>query len=265
MNFAFIRFDVTAGVATLTFNRPDQFNAMNAAMMREIITALEQIHADPAVRVAVITGAGRGFMGGADLKEYAAQSGPDFDDFTWRGHRLYNLIESMGKPVVAAVNGHALGGGFEIALACDFILARTGAKLGLPEIQLGLIPGGGGMPRLTQKIGVNRAAELVMLGTAVTAEQLTEWGLVNHVYPVESYAAEVAAFAAALAEKEVTALAAMKQLLRLAAPPPSSAALALEAQTLSRLFLSPLGQERIQGFLRASQERKARAAATPST
>lgn len=133
-----------ASVATLTFNRPHLLNAMNREMMDEIIDALKLITENENIRVAVITGEGRAFMAGADIKEYAVQTGEEFKAFQNKGKELYQLIEEANIPFIAAVNGVALGGGFEIALACDFIIASDGAKMGLPEVHLGLIPGGGG-------------------------------------------------------------------------------------------------------------------------
>ncbi|MBC8012087.1 MAG: enoyl-CoA hydratase/isomerase family protein [Burkholderiales bacterium] len=267
MSYEHILYTVRDGLATLTFNRPGQLNAMNAQMMREIIAALEELHADPAVRVGIITGAGsKAFMAGADLKEYAAQTPRQFDDFTWRGRHLYNLIESSNKPVIAAVNGFAFGGGFEIALACDLILAADTAKFGLPEILLNLIPGGGGTQRLVQKVGLNRANELLLTGRTASAAELHAWGCVNALHPADTLLAEVEKLARQLAEKEPAPLAAIKQLTRLAASPISSATLTLEAQTVSRLYQSPAGQAKIQEFLQKSLERqKAKAAASSAS
>ena len=266
MTFDHILYTVRDGLATLTFNRPGQLNAMNALMMREIIAALEDLHADPAVRVGIITGAGKAFMAGADLKEYAAQTPQQFDDFTWRGRHLYNLIESSNKPIIAAVNGFAFGGGFEIALACDLIWAADTAKFGLPEILLNLIPGGGGTQRLVQKVGLNRASELLITGRTAPSAELHAWGCVNALHPADTLLAEVEKLARQLAEKEPAPLAAIKQLTRLAAAPISSAALTLEAQTVSRLYQSPAGQAKVQEFLQKSIERqKAKAAAAPAT
>ena len=257
MNFTHVKLEVDGAVATLAFNRPDQLNAMNAAMMREIISALEYIHADPEIRIGVLTGEGKAFMAGADIKEYAAQSAAQFDDFTWRGRHLYTLLESSNKPMIAAVNGYAFGGGFEIALSCDLILARKGAKFGLPEILLNLIPGGGGTQRLVQKIGLNRANELLMTGRTVTAEELASWGCVNHLYDAETFHEQTMSFARELAKKEPEPLRVIKQLTRLAAAPVSGPALTLESQAVSRYFHSPAGQLKIQEFLNKSLSKKA--------
>jgi len=169
-----IIFNIEDKIAWLKFNRPQQLNAMNSDMMNEIIDALKKIDAASAdhIRVAVITGIGKAFMAGADIKEYASQTEAQFNDFQKNGRNVYTLIEENSKPVIAAINGFAFGGGLEIALACDMIVAAEGAKMGLPEILLNLIPGGGGAIRLAKKIGVNRTNEIVMGGKKSLADGL---------------------------------------------------------------------------------------------
>lgn len=256
--YQFITYTVADSIGRIVFNRPDQLNAMNRVIMDELIHALSVINADSAVRVGLLTGAGKAFMAGADIKEYARQTEAEFDTFQTRGRELYAAIEGNAKPVVAAVNGYAFGGGLEIALACDLMVAVEGAKMGLPEITLGLIPGGGGTQRLPRKIGLNRANELLMTGNTVTAEQFMAWGLVNHIYPRESFATESEAFAREVAQRPADALRILKQLSRLAAGSMDTAAQAIENEALSRLYKSTEGQERIQAFCRESEERKSR-------
>jgi len=256
--FNTITYSVDEGLAYLVFNRPDQLNAMNRAMMDEIIEALRRINTDAGVRAAVITGSGKAFMAGADIKEYARQTEAEFDAFQTRGRELYAAIEGNAKPVVAAVNGYAFGGGLEIVLACDMVVAVEGAKMGLPEITLGLIPGGGGTQRLPAKIGLNRANEMLMTGRTVTAEELHDWGLVNAVYPKSDYDEKVAAYARQLVGKSPEALRMLKQLSRLGAGPMDTAAQAIENEALSRLYKSPEGQARIQEFYQKSLDRKKR-------
>ena len=251
-----IQYNMEDGIAILTFARPDQLNAMNRRMMDEIIDALSRINTDAEARVGLITGAGRAFMAGADIKEYALQSEAEFDAFQSRGRELYASIEGNAKPVIAAVNGYAFGGGLEIALACDLVVAAEGVKMGLPEITLGLIPGGGGTQRLPRRIGLSRANEMLMTGAAVTAETLMAWGLVNQVFPGESFLAEAMAFARRVAGKSPPALRTLKQLTRIAAGSIDTAAQAVENEALSRLFKSPEGQAQIQAFYRKSLDRK---------
>ncbi|OAM88102.1 enoyl-CoA hydratase/isomerase family protein [Termitidicoccus mucosus] len=244
------------GVRTITFNRPDQLNAMNRALMSALISALAAANADPATRVVVLTGAGRAFMAGADLKEYAGQTRGEFDAFQALGRQLYAVIEGNAKPVVAAINGHCFGGGFEIALASDLILAVAGAKCGLPEINLALIPGGGGTQRLAQRAGLGRALDAAMTGRVLTAEELHGWGVVSHVYAAEEFSARVADYAAALAAREPAPLQALKRIARASVPAVHPAAMAAENEALGRFFASPEGRAKIEEFMARSAGRK---------
>lgn len=210
----YIETDVRDGLGILRFNRPEQLNAMNREMMDAIIGALEALIADERVRVAVITGSGRAFMAGADIKEYAAQTSEEFADFRKKGMRLYELIECSGIPFIAAVNGFALGGGFEIALACDFIVAADTAVFGLPEVHLGLVPGGGGLFRLFQKTGLNRVKEAVLLGQSYTASEMNSWGVVYKVVPENELMNQAEQLAEKLKRRPAQALKALKQMLR---------------------------------------------------
>lgn len=244
------------GVAVLTFNRPKQLNAMNGAMMRQIIEALEAIHVSESIRVAILTGEGDAFMAGADIKEYAALSPAQFERFQSRGRSLYSLIEGNSKPIIAAVNGYAFGGGMEIALACDLVFAAEGAQFGLPEIKLALIPGGGGTQRLVRKTSPNYAKELLLSGRAADAEELRQRGFVNRVVAREALMAEAKAFAAELRKRPAEALRSLKQLAELAAGPASESAFRLEIQALGQLYRSEAGQEKVVQFLKRSEERK---------
>lgn len=258
MKYQHIFFEVKDKIAWLTFNRPEQLNAMNAQMMHEIIHALGEINvADGGqVRVAVITGAGKAFMAGADIKEYAQQTQAQFEDFQTKGRLLYAAIEDNAKPVIAAINGYAFGGGFEIALACDMIVAAEGAKMGLPEILLNLIPGGGGTLRLSKKMGVNLANEMLMTGRTVLAEEMHRHGLINFLYPKDAFIEKVTEFAALFADKEPDRLQAIKQLTQLSAGGVALAALSMENAALNNFYRSKEGQEKVQEFYKKSLERK---------
>lgn len=250
-----ILLDISNHIATLTFNRPAQLNAMNRELMQKLIETLDQVNTDPEVRVVILTGAGRAFMAGADIKEYARQTQMEFESFQAIGRRIYDAIEGLNQPVIAAINGHAFGGGFEIALACDLLIAAEGAKFGLPEILLHLIPGGGGTQRLPRKLGITRANELLMTGRTVSAEELYTWGLANRTFPPATFAKEARAFAATIADKDPTALRTLKQLTRIAIGPINSAAQCLENEALARLYPAPAAQEKLQGFLQKSLEK----------
>lgn len=258
MNYQHILLDVKDKIAWLTFNRPGQLNAMNAQMMKEIIHALGEIDmaGSNEVRVAVITGAGKAFMAGADIKEYAQQTQEQFEDFQTKGHSLYAAIEGNAKPVIAAINGYAFGGGLEIALACDMIVAVEAAKMGLPEINLNLIPGGGGSLRLSKKIGVNMANEIIMTGRTVLAEEMQRHGLVNYIYPKDSFIEKVTEFAALFIDKEPDRLQAIKQLTQISAGGVSIDAQCMENTALNNFYQSAEGQKKIQEFYKKSLEKK---------
>src|SRR5690242_11607742 len=169
-------------VATLTLDRPRALNALDAATLRELARAIRELRRDGGVRALVVTGAGeKAFSAGADIAAMAAMTAAEGHAYSQLGHEVLGRLEALAIPVVAAVNGVALGGGLELALACDLIVASEKARLGQPEINLGLIPGFGGTQRLVRRIGQTRARELIYLGHAITAEEALRIGLVNRV------------------------------------------------------------------------------------
>jgi len=179
-----ILWEITDGIALVTVNRPESLNALNCKVLAELECALYEIELDKTAKAVVITGAGnKAFVAGADIKEMAAMTSFEGHRFALQGQRVMLFIEKMTKPVIAAVNGYALGGGLELALACDVIYASENAKLGFPEVTLGIIPGFGGTQNLPRLIGPNRAKELVLSGRVIGAEKALAWGLVNEVCP----------------------------------------------------------------------------------
>ncbi len=258
MQFEYIKYSIGEKIAWIVFNRPDQLNAMNRQMMNEIIEALGMVNAAAAqdIAVCVITGEGKAFMAGADIKEYAQQTREQFEAFQTKGRSLYAAIEGNTKPVVAAVNGYAFGGGFEIALACDMMLARQHAKMGLPEINLNLIPGGGGTQRLAKKLGTNIANELIMTGRTVTAEEMHERSVVNQIYQKEDFQKNVIAFAAELASKPADRLQVIKQLTQMSVGSVDLSALSMENGALSVFYQSEEGQAKIREFYQNSLKKK---------
>lgn len=186
MEFKNLLVETTDGITTLTINRPQVLNALNSEVVRELECALFELDLDAAVRGVVLTGAGeKAFVAGADIKEMAGLSSFEAHGFARSGQRLMLLISRMRKPVIAAVNGFALGGGLELALACDFIYASEKARFGFPEVGLGVIPGFGGTQNLARLIGPNRANELVFSGRIITAAKAQAWGIVNEIFAPE--------------------------------------------------------------------------------
>jgi enoyl-CoA hydratase len=182
MGFSNLIVSLNDGIETITFNRPEALNALNTMLLDELATALDEVAGDENIRVLVLTGAGdKAFVAGADIKELADLSALQAKCFARKGQSVINKIIGLPIPVIAAVNGYALGGGMEVALACDFIYAAESAGLGLPETTLGLIPGFGGTQRLPRIVGPSQAKELIYTGKIITAAEALAIGLVNHV------------------------------------------------------------------------------------
>jgi len=186
MSFECIKVEKSGGVATVSIDRPDKLNALNINTIKELIEAFTDLRDDGEIRVTVLTGeGGKSFAAGADIPELSGQGLVGGKEFSERGHRLCNLIENLGKPVIAAINGFALGGGCEIAMACTLRIASDKARMGQPEINLGTIPGYGGTVRLARLIPRGMAMDLMLTGRVIRAETALSLGLVNKVVPHE--------------------------------------------------------------------------------
>lgn len=202
MNFENILCEVADGVAVVTVNRPDKLNALNRAITGELHSCFATLADDTACRVVVLRGAGeKAFVAGADIGEMAEMTATEAEIMARSGQALMNRIENLGKPVIAAVGGFALGGGCELAMACSFRYAADNAKLGLPETGLGLIPGFGGTQRLSRLVGRGRALELVLTGAMISAADAADMGLVNKVFSQAELMPAVMKVAGALAGK----------------------------------------------------------------
>ena len=186
MMYTTIVTDLSEGIYTITINRPDKLNALSKDVFTDINTAVDEIQNNPAIKSAIITGAGaKAFVAGADITEFSGLDKETAMALAKRGQDIFFKIEHSKKPIVAAVNGFALGGGCELAMACHFRIASDNAKFGQPEVNLGLIPGYGGTQRLTQLIGKGRAIELLVSGNMIDANTALQYGLVNYVVPPE--------------------------------------------------------------------------------
>ena len=182
--FENLLYSTNSGIATITVNRPAVRNALNSATMRELRAAFEQAQADEAVRVIILTGSGdKAFIAGADINELAKLSPVEGRDYSLAGQAIFDFIENLGKPVIAAVNGYALGGGCELAMACTFRVASDNAVFGQPEVKLGIIPGYGGTQRLAKLVGRGQASQLLVTGEMLPAADALRIGLVNQVVP----------------------------------------------------------------------------------
>lgn len=244
------RTDDGAGpVAIVTICRPEKLNALDASVVAALHAAFEGLgRATPAVRAAVLTGAGKAFVAGADIKAMAELSPTEARAFAEAGHRLGALLEALPFPVIAAVNGFALGGGCELALACDFIYAADVAKLGQPEVTLAVIPGFGGTQRLARRVGIAKARELVYTGVTLGAAEALRIGLVNAVFPAEQLLDEARKTATLIASKGPLAVAAAKRVLLRGEDQALASANELEVQAFASLFGSDDQREGMRAF-----------------
>ncbi len=250
MAYENLLYTVEDGIAVLTFNRPKALNALSGALLAEFCDALDAVEADPGVRVLVLTGAGeKAFVAGADITEINTLNALQAKRFARRGQAAISRLQDLPIPVVAAVNGFALGGGCEMALACDFVYAAETAKLGLPEINLGIIPGFGGTQRLPRRISSGQAKELIFTGAMVSAAEAQAMGLVNRVCAPEALMAEVMETARTIAAKGRVALRAAKEAVNVGLDVDLGSGLALEADAFALCVASEDAKEGTKAFL----------------
>jgi len=255
MEFKNLLIDTTDGITVLTINRPQSLNALTCELIRELECALYSQSLNEAVKVVIITGAGeKAFVAGADIKEMAAMDSCQAHAFARNGQRAMMLIEQMKKPVIAAVNGFALGGGLELALACDFIYASEKAKLGLPEVTLGVIPGFGGTQNLARLIGPNKANEMIFTGRMLTAEKACAWGIVNEVTAPEELMPKALETARAIAQNGLLAVATAKDAVANGLNMTKEDGFRYEASLFGVLFAS---QDQKEGMAAFAEKRKA--------
>jgi enoyl-CoA hydratase len=234
----------------LTFNRPEKLNSLSTEMLRALDTALDDAEADAGVRAVVLTGAGpRAFVAGADIDEYSRLDHDGFAAYQERSRRLFTRIDGFGTPIVGAVHGYALGGGFEIALCCDVLVASDRARFGLPEGLLGLCPGGGGTQRLTRALGPFVANDLLLSARRLSAEEALHLGLVSEMAEPEALLDVALAKATAMAACAPLAAREMATLVRAAGDVDLERGLDLEQSALARLRATADADEGIAAFV----------------
>jgi enoyl-CoA hydratase/carnithine racemase len=242
--------EIEPGIIRLSFNRPEKLNALSVPMMEAFEGALDALAVDGAARVVILTGAGsKAFVAGADIAEYRGNQQMAFTDYQLAGRRIFDKLEALSKPTIAAIRGYALGGGFEIALCCDIILCGTSARLGMPEGLLGLTPGGGGTQRLTRAVGRHVAADMLLGARRISGERAFQLGIAAECVDDAALDEAVLARARAMLKVAPLAQAEMKRLLRQGADAALPVALSLEQEVLFRLYGSSDGQEGIAAFL----------------
>lgn len=208
MNYTTLLTALENGILTVTINRPDKLNALNKDVFTDLDAVLQEIESNKEIKTAIITGSGaKAFVAGADISEFTGLNGDEGMALARRGQKVFFKIEQATKPIVAAVNGFALGGGCELAMACHFRIASENAKFGQPEVNLGLVPGYGGTQRLVQLIGKGRALELLLTANMIDAQTALQYGLVNHVVPQDQLLEKTTALLQTILQKAPLAVA----------------------------------------------------------
>lgn len=249
MNYETILLETDGPVALITINRPDKLNALNTTVRAEIEDAVDAIASDAAVKVAVLTGAGeKAFVAGADVSEFAARA-PSEQREVYRRRRVYDAVAAFPKPIIAAIRGYCLGGGSELALACDFRVADRTARFGQAEIRIGLIPGAGGTQRLARLVGPGQAARMALTGEVIDAEEAYRIGLVEFLTDEGKHLEKALELALRMARWSPVALQLAKQSIQASLETPLSAGMALEKELFLAAFASEDGQEGVRAFV----------------
>lgn len=245
----FVRSERHGAVALLTLDRPKSLNALDASLLGALGEAVEAVGRDPGLRVLVVTGEGRAFAAGADIEAMSKMKGVEAESFSRLGHRTFGALEALEIPTIAAVNGFALGGGCELACACDWIYASTKAVFGQPEVKLGLLPGFGGTTRVTRRVGVAWAKEMILGGQNLSAEEALRIGLANRLFPPDELVERTLERANDIAGNGPLAVAASKRVLQQGQDADSRVAAALEQAAFAGLFGTEDRDEGLAAFL----------------
>ena len=250
MEYTNIKFQIEEHIATITFNRPEVLNALNEASLKEFSHAVDKVTGDEDIRVLILTGAGdKSFVAGADIKEFLKFNALKAKVFSEMGHCIVNKLQDLPIPVIGAVNGFALGGGCEVAIACDFIYASENAMFGLPEINLGIIPGFGGTQRLPRLVGKNRAKEMIFTGRMIPAAEAQAMGLVNKVCAQDQLMNEVLKVAKIMVSKGKVSLRAAKQTINTGMDVDLKTGCRIEIDAFAICLASPDAKEGTLAFL----------------
>ena len=247
MNFENIIVEKDGPIAVITLNRPQALNALSYGLVKDLSLAMQELDRDQEIRVIIVTGGEKVFAAGADIKEMADR-GP-FDEKIHERFGYRDQINRITKPVIAVVSGFALGGGCELAMSCDIVIASETARFGQPEVNLGIIPGSGGTQRLTHLVGKHRAMELVLTGDMISAAEAERLGLVNRIVPVELLLDEAKTVAKKIAAKPALAIKAAKEAVLKAANAPLDEGLEFERKSFQLLFASEDRSEGMKAFL----------------
>ncbi|WND03801.1 enoyl-CoA hydratase-related protein [Temperatibacter marinus] len=253
MSYNTILLDKHDNVAVITLNRPEALNALNAELLGEVVSALKEMEADSEIGCMIITGSDKAFAAGADIKEMAEQSMTDMMAADVFGHTQKAFMHDIKKPVIAAVNGYALGGGCELAMLCDFILAGETAKFGQPEINLGVIPGIGGSQRLTKLIGKSKAMDMMLTGRMMDANEAERAGLASRIFPTDDLVDEAIKVAGVIAGKSLPSVVMAKETVIKAVDIPTQDGVDFEKRCFYSLFSTEDQKEGMAAFVEKRQ------------
>jgi enoyl-CoA hydratase len=250
MSWKNILFKKENQIGSITFNRPEAYNALNGALLGELREAIEQIRKDPDLRVVILTGAGeKAFVSGADIHEIPVSKATLAWETSQDHQGILNQLERMGKPSIAAINGYCLGGGLELAMACTLRIASENARLGLPELGLGLVPGYGGTQRLTRLVGRGKAIEMILTAKPINAEEAFRIGLVNQVVPLADLIPRAREMAESILKSGPTAVRLAMDLVFRGADIPLDHAMAFESAMTSVSLMSEEAAQRLKAFI----------------
>lgn len=252
----FVKLEQQGNIGILSIDRPEALNALNSQVLTDLDAALDQIEADESIYVVILTGAGRAFVAGADIAEMKEFSSVDGKRFGVRGGGVFLKLENLSKPVIAAVNGFALGGGCELAMSCDIRLASEKAKFGQPEVGLGITPGFGGTQRLPRIVGVSKAMELILTGKVIGAAEAQSIGLVSAVYPPEELMDKAIEMAGAICQNAQIAVCESKRCIRMGMQTDIATGSAFEAEAFGVTCGTADKNEGMGAFLEKRAEKR---------
>jgi enoyl-CoA hydratase len=246
---AFVELEQRGHVGLITINRPEVLNALNIQVLRELDQILDQVESNEDIFVLVLTGAGRSFVAGADISEMANFSASDAKTFSHHGSNVLLRMTRFPRPIIAAVNGYALGGGCELAMGCDIRIGSDKAKFGMPEVGLGITPGFGGTQRLARMVGMSTATELVLTSRIIDAQEALQIGLINHLYPADEMLDRAVELAKVIASKPQVAVRQSKQAIRIGTQIDISSAIAFESEAFGLCFSTEDQKDAMRAFL----------------
>ena len=246
---AFVTLERKGAVGVITMDRPEALNALNEQVLRDLDAVLDQVERDPEILVAIVTGAGRSFVAGADIGQMSTLTAVEAKAFGAYGNSVFLKLENLTKPTIAAVNGFALGGGCELSMACDIRLASEKAKFGQPEVGLGITPGFGGTQRLARIVGVSNAMELILTARTIRADEAKELGLVSHVYPAEELMDRAMELANAIAANAQVAVRQSKAAIRRGLQTDMATGTAYETEAFGLCFATEDQKDAMRAFV----------------